>query len=289
MKKVLITGAKGFFASRFIEFYKRQYNIIALAHNDLDITDKKRTIEVIKGINPDYLVHAAAISDTGLCERNPELSLNVNVKGSINIAKACYETRTKMIFLSSDQVYNGNKDSGPYDEISIPISNNVYGKHKLEAEKNILELLDDAVILRLTWLYGLPERNKKVSSNILWNIIKTCMKNEAIKLPANEYRGITYVNDLISNFQNFFKLPGGVYNAGSENNLSTYEIGEIVFRELGLEHRVKDLLIRDIENYKEHKRDLRISNGNLREHNIYFDETKRSIAKCIKEYSFQVL
>lgn len=289
MEKILITGANGFFASRFIEFYKNKYSVIALNHLDLDITDEKMTMEVIKEIKPDYLVHSAAISDTSLCETNPELSFNVNVKGSVNIAKACYATSTKMIYLSSDQVYNGNKESGPYDEIVIPIPSNVYGKHKLEAEENILRLLDDAVILRLTWLYGLPERNKKISSNIIWNILKSSMKNEAIKLSVNEYRGITYVYDLLNKFEEFFKLSGGVYNAGNENNLSTYEIGEIVLRELGLEHRIKDLLIKDVESYKEHKRDLRIYNGNLRKNNIFFDETKKSIGKCIKDFSFKIL
>jgi len=289
VKKILITGANGFLASRFVEFYKQKYNVVALDHQELDITDERITMEVIKAINPDYLVHAAAISDTGLCEINPELSYNVNVKGSINIAKACLNTDTKMIYLSSDQVYNGNVKNGPYDEISIPIPTNVYGKHKLEAEKQLLRILDNPVILRLTWLYGLPERNKKISSNIIWNIVKTSIKNQAIKLPANEYRGITYVYELIDNFEGFFKLNGGVYNAGSENNLSTYEIGEIVLSELGLEHRIKDLLVKDVESYKNIKRDLRIYTGNLKKNNIYFDETKNSIGKCIKEFSYKSL
>ena len=289
MEKILITGADGFFASRFLDFFSDRYNVIGISHKDLDITDEKKTMEIVTEIKPDFLVHAAAISDTGLCEKNPELSFNVNVKGSLNIAKACYKTNAKMIYLSSDQVYNGNKETGPYDEISIPIANNVYGRHKLEAEENILQLLDDAVILRLTWLYGLPERNKKINSNIIWNIIKASLKNQSIKLPANEYRGITYVYDLLNNFKEFLKLSGGVYNAGSKNNLSTYEIGEIVFKELGLEHRIKDLLIKDVETYKDIKRDLRIHDGKISENNIYFDETKQSIEKCIKEFSFGVL
>ena len=104
MDKIVITGAEGFFASRFIDFYKDKYNVIALNHQDLDITNEKLTKQVINKIRPDYLIHAAAISDTGFCERNPELSFNVNVKGTINIAKACYNTSTKMIYLSSPPV-----------------------------------------------------------------------------------------------------------------------------------------------------------------------------------------
>jgi len=285
MEKILVTGADGFFGSRFVEFYRNTYKVIGLNHHDLDITDENTTMKIIKEINPDYIVHAAAISDTGTCERNPKLSFDVNVMGTINIAKACYETNTKIMYLSSDQVYNGNSEYGPYTETTIPAPNNVYGKHKLEAEVNILKLLENGVVLRLTWLYGLPERNKKTNSNIICNIVKTSMRNEAIKLPANEYRGITYIYDLLDNFHEFFKLPSGIYNAGSENNLATYEIGEVILNELGLDDRIKDLLIKDLENYKYHKRDLRICNEKLGKYNIYFDETKQSIKKCIKEFS----
>ena len=102
MEKILITGADGFFASRFIEYYGMKYNIIALGRKDLDITDEKKTIKVIERNNPDYVIHAAALSDTGACERNPQLSYDINVKGTINIAKGCKNSNSKLIYFSSD-------------------------------------------------------------------------------------------------------------------------------------------------------------------------------------------
>jgi dTDP-4-dehydrorhamnose reductase len=74
MDTIVITGSEGFFASRFIEFYKEQYNIIGLSHSDMDITDEKKTVETILKYKPGYLVHTAAVSDTGSCEKNPEFS-----------------------------------------------------------------------------------------------------------------------------------------------------------------------------------------------------------------------
>lgn len=285
MKTILINGKDGFFASRFIEYYKDKYNIIGFSHSDLDITNEKQAISIISKYNPDYLVHAAAISDTGTCERNPEKSFEVNVKGSINVAKACLKTKAKLIYLSSDQVYNGNDEVGPYDEKSFN-PNNVYGKHKIEAEKEILEIMDNVVILRLTWLFDLPERHKKTNSNIVWNIAKALMENKAIKFPANEYRGITYVYDLVKNFDKIIDLPAGVYNAGSENNLSTYEVAEKVLDAMGLSHRVKEILIKDVERYKEKNRDLRISNSKLKNCDIYFGISEETVRNCVKDFLF---
>lgn len=287
MDKILVTGSKGFFASRFIEYYRDKYEIISFGHNTLDITDEHKTIETIKEIKPRYIIHAAAISDTGACERNPEVSYKVNVEGSANIAKGSAEIGAKLIYLSSDQLYNGNSEEGPYTE-EEPCPNTVYGRHKLEAEETAARIAKEAVSLRLTWLFSLPERNKKISSNMIWNVVRAGLKNEAVKLPVNEYRGLTYVYNLIENFEKILELPCGSYNAGSENNLTTYDIGKLVLENMGLSHRSNDLLIRDEERFKDIKHDLRISNEKLRNYNIYFPSTEEAVSRCINDFNFKL-
>lgn len=288
MDTILITGADGFFASRFIQYYSDKYNVIGLNHDSLDITDEKETIETIMKYCPTYVVHTAAISDTSKCERNPEMSFNINVRGSLNVAKACNYTNAKLIFLSSDQVYNGNTEVGPYTESLIAVPNTVYGNHKIAAENGISNTIENAVILRLTWLFSLPERCKKVNSNIIWNVVKSALKNEPIKLPANEYRGITYVYDLLKSFDKVLSLPSGLYNTGSENNLSTYEIAKIVLKKIGLGHRVDELLIKDTDRYKVENRDLRISNNKLGKHDILFTSTEEAVTSCIDDFQFRM-
>ncbi|GFZ30091.1 NAD(P)-dependent oxidoreductase [Clostridium zeae] len=288
MDKILITGAEGFFASRFIRYYKDKYNIIALNHKDLDICDQEKTIEKIINVKPKYLIHSAAISDTGKCESNPELSYDVNVTGTINIAKGCAATGTKLIYLSSDQIYNGNAEAGPYKEECVAVPNTVYGRHKLEAENAICGIVEDPVILRLTWLFSLPERKVKINSNIIWNLVKAALKSEQITLPANEYRGITYVYDLICNFHKLLNLPKGIYNTGSENNLSTYEVGKVILENIGLGHRIEELLIKDTERYKENSRDLRICNNKLREKGICFTNTEEAVSRCLSDFLLNI-
>lgn len=287
-EKILITGAEGFFASRFIEFYKDKFHVIAYNRNQMDITDETETIAAIKKISPRYVIHAAAIADTKVCEENPELSYVVNVMGTINVAKACLSSKAKLIFLSSDQVYSGNLEGGPYSEDCRPLPNNVYGRHKLQAEGDILELLEEVVVLRLTWLFGLPEKDKRTNSNIIWNIARAAMNNKSLRMPANEYRGITYIYELLGNFEQILKLSKGIYNTGSENALSTCEIAELVINEMGLKERSEEILIKDTERYKLNHRDLRINNEKLRKRGIYFPCTCDSIKRCIDEFSFKI-
>lgn len=288
MKKILITGSNGFLASRFINKFNEKYNIITINRNDLDITNENAVVSLLTTHNTDYVIHTAAIADTGICENNPSLSFEINVKASINIAKGCKISNSKLIYLSSEQVYNGNIESGPYIETCTPIPNTVYGKHKLEAEKEIQNLLNDAVILRLTWLFGIPEKNRKVNSNILWNVVKAAIKNEPLKLPIYEFRGMTYVYDILDEFPNILNLPGGIYNTGSENNLSTYDAAYLILKEMGLEHKIPELLIKDTEKYKDATRDLRISNTKLKNNNVIIGDTAEGIKKCIQDFSLNL-
>ena len=286
MKKVLLTGSNGFFASRFYTHYKEKYEILPLGHTDLDIKDESKALEIIQRFKPDYVIHAAAIADTGLCERNPELSYEINVKGSINVAKACSLRKSKLVYLSSEQIFNGNFECGPYDENHIPTPNTIYGKHKLEAEDALKGIIDELWILRLTWLFGFPEKNCKVSSNILWNVISSVLKDKKIKLPTNEFRGMTYVYDLIENFHKIFNLPFGTYHTGSENDLSTYDIAFHILEEIGLGNKTDIYLEKDTERYKEHPRDLRINNSKLKNYDIFLPKTEDGIKNCLKDFNY---
>lgn len=286
MKKILVTGNNGFLASRFIEFYKGKYDVSSFNRSELDISDESKVYSVFKENKYDIVVHLAAISDTGKCENYPELANKVNLQGAINIAKGCEFNGATLVFASSDQIYSGNEEEGPYREDIIIKTNNVYGKSKLDAENEIKAILDKYYNLRLTWLFSMPERNKKVNTNIITNTLNATLRNSPINLAVNELRGMTYVYEVIENFEKLINAPFGDYNYGSENNLSTYEIGKIVLESMGLHNRVNDIIIKDINRFKDKKRDLRISNDKLKDININFSSTEDSIRKCLKEFRF---
>ena len=101
----------------------------------------------------DVIIHTAAISDVGTCEKDPGASYEANVRLPLFLAKAAKEQ--KMICFSSDQVYRGCAGEGPYkEEDASPC--NVYGRHKLEMEQQVLDVKPDAVMLRAEWMYDYP-------------------------------------------------------------------------------------------------------------------------------------
>ncbi|MBU5590243.1 sugar nucleotide-binding protein [Clostridium sp. MSJ-4] len=285
MEKLLITGANGFFASRFINYYKDKYEIIPLTSKDLNITEEKKVIETIGFYKPQYVLNTAAIAATNTCEEQPEFSRKINVDGSVNVAKACNLIGAKMIYFSSEQVYNGNIEKGPYSEEIIPLPNTNYGRQKLQGEALVKEVLEEVWILRFTWLFGFPERMGKSSSNLLSNLLKAILKGEKIRVPHNEYRGMTYIYDILDNLPKVFKSPYDTYNFGSENNLSTYDVARIMLKAMGSEKREKDILIKDEERYKDNPRDIRICNNKIRQFGIEFVDTSEAVENCIKDFS----
>ena len=99
---------------------------------------------------------------------------------------------------------------------------------------------------------------------------------------------MTYVYDLLENFYKIFEIPFGIYNTGSENNLSTYNVAKIILEEMNLSHKINEILLRDEERFKERKRDLRISNLKLKNNGIVFLETEEAIRKCVKNFGFKI-
>ena len=288
MIKILLTGGNGFFCTRFVSKYKNIYEILSASSSMLDVTDESKVTETISNFKPDYVIHAAAIASTEFCDKNPETAYKINVIGSINVARACKKFNAKMIFLSSEQVFNGNVMPGPYTEEITPSPNTVYGKNKLEAESLLKDILGELWILRFTWLFGLPERNCSMSSNILWDTLTSILKGKKIKVTPNEYRGLTYVHEVIDQFPKILNIPYGTYHVGSHNSLNRYDTCCLILKEVGLGHRIDELLEKDLDKYKDNTRDIRLCTDKIKSYGIEFSELTDGIKKCLKEFKLKL-
>ena len=258
MKKILVTGASGFVGSRFVARWRNEYTILAPTHAELDITDYASVSSYFVLHSPDVVVHLAALSNTGYCEQNPDDSYRVNVEGACNIARASAMCGAKMIFFSSDQVYNGNLESGLLSE-DLPVSpENVYGKHKLEAEERVLAFCPGAVVLRATWMYDKEREGMPSHANFVKNILNAIKNHTPLVFSVREYRGITWVREVVEFLPLTFSLPSGVYNYGAENDMNTYETACCYCEMLAGLH-AGPLLQPDYDRYPEHERNLSIS------------------------------
>lgn len=262
MQKILVTGASGFVGSRVVERWRNDYIILAPSHTELDITDAASVERYLLEQAPQVVVHLAALSNTWYCEQHPDESYLVNVEGVCNLATAAARNGAKLILFSSDQVYNGNYESGLLDEDVAVAPENVYGRHKLEAEQRALELCPSAVALRATWMYDSERVGMPVHHNFVLNIANAIKERKPLVLPVREYRGITWVRDVVEFLPATFALPGGVYNYGAGNTMNTYETA-CCYCEMLVGLQSGPLLQPDYERYPGHERNLAMSTDKI--------------------------
>lgn len=282
MTKILITGSSGFLGSRLAYYYKDKYEMLLPTHGELNVSREEAVRAYIEEHRPDVVIHCAALSNTWYCEQHPDESHRTNVQGTVRIAKACKLTGAKLIFMSSDQVYNGTPMLGALKEDALLQPVNIYGQHKLEAEQRAQWNLPESVGLRLTWMYDLPTSNMKLNSNLLVNLQKAINEGNNVKAAINEYRGVTYVWDVVKNIEKAITLPGGIYNFGSGNSLNSYDLQLATAKLLGAKEP-KDLVLPDEERFADQARNLTMDCSLIEQYGIHFSDSLAGIEEAIKQ------
>ena len=276
MKILLITGASGFLGSKITEIYKECYHILAPTHREMDITSEVSVQHYFFKNKPDIVLHCAAISDTGACQKEPELSYLVNVLGSENIAKAAKLVSAKCIMCSSDQVYCGSQKDSANSENDILTPHNIYGKDKAFSEFSCLQTYPKSVHLRLAWMYDSKATPASLRNDFLKQLINCFKTQKNLSLPVNDKRGITDVWEVVKNIEKTFELPGGVYNFGSPNDQSTYHTVQNIFRTLQLDTS----LVQPISYDK--PRNLSMTQNKVNQFGIYFSSTEEALIKNLR-------
>ncbi|MEG0512287.1 MAG: sugar nucleotide-binding protein [Clostridia bacterium] len=283
MKKIMLTGATGFLGSRLMEYLHTQADcqLLAFAPGMLRRASESDICAQVDAFAPDALIHTAAISSTGYCEQHEDESYRANVLLPQMLAVAAKKASAKLLFCSSDQVYNGTPGAGPYAEDAPLCPQNIYGRHKLEAEQRILALLPSAVGLRLTWLYDFPAYGLPTHANLLLNLFQAAALQQSIPCSAHSFRGITYARQLAALMLPALHLAGGIYNFGSENEYSMLDTTRAFLQAMGLLDATEALLVPDFQKPLE---SLSISCQKLKQNGLCFDTTVQGIQRCMADY-----
>jgi len=228
MERVLVTGAKGMLGLELTEVLSRRYEVYGRDIDDFDITRKRETIDAIRGIRPDMVIHAAAYTDVDGCESHVELAHSVNGEGTKNVASACRELGSKMVYLSTDYVFDGTK-SGAYSEEDLTCPINTYGRSKLEGEHWVRTLAGQFVIVRTAWLFG------RGGNNFVKIILRLARERGALSVVNDQVGSPTYAVDLsraIAVLMN--KGCRGIYHITNGGTCSWYEYAREILAMSGL-------------------------------------------------------
>jgi dTDP-4-dehydrorhamnose reductase len=245
MQTVLVTGANGFIGSYLVKaLLKRNFHVVAtgkgasrlpsshqmLRYLTMDFTDAQQVATVFKDVRPAVVVHAGAVSKPDECELKREYAFMQNVTGTENIINASTGSRSFMVFLSTDFVFNG--DRGMYREEDVREPVNYYGRTKVEAENALIKSPLDWAIARTVLVYGDPGSERQ---NIITNTAKNLKEGNSLKIFDDQVRTPTYVEDLVWGIvQIVIKKAMGIYHLSGAETHTPYQMAIAVARFLGL-------------------------------------------------------
>ncbi len=229
--KALVTGVKGQLGYDVVnELTKRGYEAVGVDIEEMDITDEVSVNKVIKECNPDVVVHCAAWTavDAAEDEENIPKVMAVNAKGTENIAKVCKEIDAKMIYISTDYVFNGQGET-PWkpDDEREPL--NVYGQSKYEGELAVTSLLEKYYIVRIAWVFGVNGKN------FIRTMINLGQTHDKLTVVSDQIGTPTYTYDLARLLVDMAETDKyGIYHATNEGGyISWYDFTVEIMKQAG--------------------------------------------------------
>ena len=228
MDKLLIIGT-GLLGRRIVEIASDEFEIVNTYNKNsadlqstmsyqLDITDQKLTSRLIKELNPDYIIHTAAHTGVDYCEVHRSEAYSVNVTGTRNVVEASDEIGAKLVYVSTDYVFDGAKGMYREGDVTNPI--NYYGKTKLEGEHVVETTCEDGIIARTSVLYGW---NPAKPNFVTWALEELVAGNR-IRVVSDQFNSPTLSDNLADMLIRLIKRDeNGVFHASGGERISRYD------------------------------------------------------------------
>ncbi len=231
--KILVTGYNGQLGFDVVkELENRRIPCKGVDMADFDITDEAAVRKYISDYAPDAVIHCAAFTAVDKAEDCREACFKVNALGTENIAKICGETGAKMVYISTDYVYDG-KGEEPFEVTSSTAPCNVYGSSKLAGEIAVKKHCVKYFIVRTSWVFGVN------GGNFVKTMLRLSETHSELNVVADQIGSPTYTPDLAELLCDMVQsIKYGVYHATNENYCSWYEFACEIFKKAGKDIKV---------------------------------------------------
>lgn len=224
-KTIVITGAKGMLGKAFqfiIDQYSSNVTVHAFGKDELDVTDLNQVNQILS-INPDFIIHCAAIVDADYCEHHLEEATLVKIKGIEHVIEVAKKCNAKVFYPQSFLIFDGKEL--PITENTKPNPSGVYGNLKYLAEIRLLDEMDDALVVRMAGFFGGEEKDKNFVGKIVPHISKLMHEGTGWIEIGDRVWQPTYTNDLAYNSLVLLANDKkGVYCMASQGEASFYEL-----------------------------------------------------------------
>ena len=237
---IWLIGNKGMLGSDVDYFLKETHRDYIASDIEVDITDLEQLKRFINDKKIDWIINCSAYTAVDKAEDEPGKAFKINAEGALSIAKIAREKEAKLIHISTDYVFDGEKN-GSYTEDDDPNPKGVYGKSKLEGEKNIQNIIEKYFILRTAWLYG------KNGNNFVYTMLRLFKEKEVVKVVSDQWGTPTHTKDLAGTIIKIIQNKSdkyGIYHFTNEGRTNWYEFAKEIY-ERAKKHKLikKDLNI----------------------------------------------
>ncbi|SNR59710.1 dTDP-4-dehydrorhamnose reductase [Desulfurobacterium atlanticum] len=232
---IVITGGKGQLGREFIKALNRaEVPYKAFDKSELDISSGEKVLSVIRDIKPDVIINCAAYNQVDRAETEYEMAYKVNVIGVENLAVAAKEVGAFFVHYSSDYVFDGKKEDGLYTEKDTPSPLNEYGKSKLLGEERVKAVLDNYLILRVSWVYG------EGKQNFIHKLLSWAERDSYLKVACDEFSVPTYTGVIVDvTLKAIEQGLSGLYHLTNSGFTSRFEWARAVFEILGVDKFIR--------------------------------------------------
>jgi len=288
-KKVLVSGSKGQLGRDLIGILSAKFDISGFDIDKIDIRNLEDVKKFFRQKKPDIVLHAAAYTDVDRCESETETAMAVNAEGTENVALACKDINAKMIYYSTDYVFDGEKSS-PYIETDNPNPQTIYGRSKLEGEKKIAGILDEYAILRIAWLYGAHGKN------FVRTMIKLGNKQLRQAKDGQVVEPLIVVNDQFGNPTWTIEVArqtevvidnklAGIFHCTSEGATTWYDFARAIFTELLMNVYLKSCTTDEFRRPARRPKYSVLDNKNLKDLNLnVMSDYKTALIEFFNKY-----
>lgn len=225
--KIVITGGRGQLGRTLERVLSPKHQVVIIDLPETDITQRGE-IDTLVNFAPDLVIHAAAMTDVDGCARDPDTAFRANALGTQNVALACQRARAVMLYISTNEVFDGTKNS-PYLELDEPHAINPYGASKLAGERYVQMLLERFYIVRTAWLYS---RGGKFFPS---KMIALAKEKGRLDVVEDEISNPTYAPDLARALAALIETDHfGIYHLVGEGAASRYDWVERILQLAGM-------------------------------------------------------
>lgn len=261
--KVLVTGANGQLGYDVVkELQKQNIECYGASRQDFDIVDFEVTENFIKNYMPDVVIHCAAYTAVDKAEDEQGLCYLVNASATENIAEICKKINAKMLYISTDYVFDGTKE-GFYKVDDKPNPINVYGKTKLLGEQAVQRILNKYFIVRISWVFG------EHGNNFVKTMLHLGKERKEINVIADQYGSPTYTIDLAPLLVEMIQTEKyGIYHATNEGVCTWAEFAEEIFKIAKLDVKVNHITTAEYPTRAKRPMNSRLSKKTLKDNNF---------------------